>query len=251
MRTAPPAACAAARAANGDCRAAGAARSVTLRGIVEPQASSLMLPPLRPFSANRPCGRFWMKTMMNTSTAIFASTAPDHASSSLLSEAEPERRVHRAGELADAAEHDDHERVDDVALAEVGADVADLRQRAAGESGDARAERRRRACRRAPVGTPTHAGHRAVLRDAADEQAEPRARRSASADRRAARAPAKRDDRRSGCTAARGCVITSTPPDIHAGFSTCTFCAPKIVRTAWIRIRLMPQVASSVSSGRP
>ena len=46
-------------------------------------------------------------------------------------------------------------------------------------------------------------------------------------------------------------VMISTPPDIHAGFSTCTFCAPKIVRTAWIRMRLRPHVASSVSSGRP
>ena len=46
-------------------------------------------------------------------------------------------------------------------------------------------------------------------------------------------------------------VKSSMPPDIHAGFSTCTFCAPKIVRTAWIRMRLMPHVASSVSSGRP
>ena len=46
-------------------------------------------------------------------------------------------------------------------------------------------------------------------------------------------------------------VMISMPPDIHDGFSTCTFCAPKIVRTAWIRMRLMPQVASSVSSGRP
>ena len=45
--------------------------------------------------------------------------------------------------------------------------------------------------------------------------------------------------------------MTSTPPDIHDGFSTCTFCAPNIVRTACISIRLMPQVASSVSSGRP
>jgi hypothetical protein len=44
---------------------------------------------------------------------------------------------------------------------------------------------------------------------------------------------------------------TCTPPDSHDGFSTATFCAPKIVRTACIRIRLMPQVASSVSSGRP
>ena len=54
-----------------------------------------------------------------------------------------ERRVDGAGELADAAQHDDHERVDDVALAEVGADVADLRQRAAGEPGDAGAEAER------------------------------------------------------------------------------------------------------------
>ena len=44
---------------------------------------------------------------------------------------------------------------------------------------------------------------------------------------------------------------TCTPPDMKAGFSTCTFCAPNSVRTAWIRIRLMPQVASKVSSGRP
>ena len=41
------------------------------------------------------------------------------------------------------------------------------------------------------------------------------------------------------------------PPDIQTGFSTCTFCAPNSVRIAWIRMRLMPQVASSVSSGRP
>ena len=46
-------------------------------------------------------------------------------------------------------------------------------------------------------------------------------------------------------------AMTWIPPDMKAGFSTCTFCAPKIVRTAWISTRLMPQVASSVSSGRP
>src|SRR4029453_10608032 len=39
---------------------------------------------MRPRRAKSPCGRFWMKTMMNTRTAIFASTAPDHASTSLL-----------------------------------------------------------------------------------------------------------------------------------------------------------------------
>ena len=35
------------------------------------------------------------------------------------------------------------------------------------------------------------------------------------------------------------------------GLATATFCAPKISRTVWMRIRLIPQVASSVSSGRP
>src|SRR6185437_4889499 len=37
----------------------------------------------RPLNANNPWGRFWMNTMMNTSTAILASTAPDHASRNL------------------------------------------------------------------------------------------------------------------------------------------------------------------------
>src|SRR5512138_1097442 len=45
----------------------------------------------------------------------------------LVDDAEPERRVNGAGQLTDAAQHDDHERVDDVALAEIGSDVADLR----------------------------------------------------------------------------------------------------------------------------
>ena len=44
---------------------------------------------------------------------------------------------------------------------------------------------------------------------------------------------------------------TCTPPLIHDGFSTPTFCAPNSVRTNCINIRLMPQVASKVSSGRP
>ena len=44
---------------------------------------------------------------------------------------------------------------------------------------------------------------------------------------------------------------TVMPPDIQSGFDTSTFCAPKIDRTACCRIRLTPQVASSVSSGRP
>ncbi|MNT68308.1 hypothetical protein D3C72_2065310 [compost metagenome] len=45
--------------------------------------------------------------------------------------------------------------------------------------------------------------------------------------------------------------IHSMPPLIHAGLATSTFCAPNSVRTACISSRLMPKVASSVSSGRP
>ncbi|MCY1362502.1 hypothetical protein D9M69_492220 [compost metagenome] len=39
--------------------------------------------------AKIPCGRFWMKTMMNTSTAILASTAPAQPSMNLLSRPRP------------------------------------------------------------------------------------------------------------------------------------------------------------------
>ena len=50
-------------------------------------------------------------------------------------------------------------------------------------------------------------------------------------------------------------VIVSPPswkaPDMKCGAPTSRLAAPKVVRTACCRIRLMPQVASSVSSGRP
>ena len=46
-------------------------------------------------------------------------------------------------------------------------------------------------------------------------------------------------------------LITATPPDNQAGFSTGTFCAPNRLRIVCISTRLMPQVANSVSSGRP
>src|SRR3972149_3313661 len=45
-------------------------------GAVKPAHASTALP----FSANRPCGRRWMKKMMKTSTTILAITAPDTAS---------------------------------------------------------------------------------------------------------------------------------------------------------------------------
>src|SRR5438105_4887551 len=53
--------------------------------------------------------------------------------------AKAHRCIHGAGELAHTAQHDHHERIDDIALPEVGADIADLRQRATREPGDARA----------------------------------------------------------------------------------------------------------------
>ncbi len=43
----------------------------------------------------------------------------------------------------------------------------------------------------------------------------------------------------------------STTPDMKLGVPTSRLLGPKVVRTACCRIRLMPQVASSVSSGRP
>ena len=45
--------------------------------------------------------------------------------------------------------------------------------------------------------------------------------------------------------------MSCRPPLIHTGFSTPTFCAPNTLRTSCCSTRLMPQVASSVSSGRP
>ena len=41
------------------------------------------------------------------------------------------------------------------------------------------------------------------------------------------------------------------PPFNQAGLTTCTLGAPKMLRAACCKIRPMPQVASSVSSGRP
>ncbi len=45
----------------------------------------------------------------------------------LVGDAKREGADQRAPEIADAAEHHHHEGVDDVALAEIGADVVDLR----------------------------------------------------------------------------------------------------------------------------
>src|SRR5712664_2862950 len=52
----------------------------------------------------------------------------------LVGEAQPQGRVNGAGELPHAAQHHHHEGIDDVSLAEVWPDVADLGKGAAGEA---------------------------------------------------------------------------------------------------------------------
>src|SRR5471032_3242210 len=76
---------------------------------------------------------------------------------------------HRSRQLPDAAQHHRHERIDDVALAEVRPDIADLRERATTQSRDACAEGKR--IRIHACGFYTDArGHPAVLGDGAYEQ---------------------------------------------------------------------------------
>src|SRR5712664_4477935 len=56
----------------------------------------------------------------------------------LRQHAQAERGVDGAGKLADATKHHHHERIDDVTLPEIGADIADLRQGASGKAGTPR-----------------------------------------------------------------------------------------------------------------
>jgi hypothetical protein len=64
---------------------------------------------LRPFIAKMPCGRFWMKMMMNTSTGDLGQHRAGPAFEQLVQDAQAQRRVHRAGQLAHAAQHHHHE----------------------------------------------------------------------------------------------------------------------------------------------
>ena len=91
----------------------------------------------------------------------------------LVGDAEREGADQRAPQIPDAAEHHHHEAVDDVALAEIGADIVDLRQRDAGDAGDARAEPEGEGVDAA--GADAHRRrHRPVLRHRAHFQTEPR-----------------------------------------------------------------------------
>ena len=106
--------------------------------------------------------------MMKIRSTIWPWTAPIKRLEQLVGESDQEGAERGAPQVADAAEHDDHEAVDDVALAEVRRDVVDLRQRHARDPRHPRSEpegqhvdaRGRNAHRRrhAPV-----LGHRAHL----------------------------------------------------------------------------------------
>ncbi len=175
-----------------------------------------------------PCGRFWMNNTISTSTAIFASAAPQNGSISLADETQAEAADHRSRQLADAAQHHGHERIDDVALPEIRADVADLRERAAAESRNARAERERIRMTRA-VFTPTQAAMRRFCVTARTNRprrvfvSTPQAIATTTSEN--ARIVKRLYGRIRFC-------ITATPPFIHEGFVTCTFCAPNSGRVA-------------------
>ena len=74
---------------------------------------------------------------------------------------------HGAPEVADAAENDDHERVDDVGLAQVGVDVGQLAERDTGHAGNSRAQPKGQ--RVNPLAANAHRfGHGSILRNSPD-----------------------------------------------------------------------------------
>ena len=91
----------------------------------------------------------------------------------LIGHADADGRADRAHDVADAADHDSHEAIDDVVLAHGRADVADLRKERTGESGETAAKREREHVDALRANADAR-GHLAVLHDRANEQAERR-----------------------------------------------------------------------------
>src|SRR5471032_216668 len=89
----------------------------------------------------------------------------------LVGDTQPEFRHHTTGQLTDTAEHHHQERIDDVALAQVRADVADLAQGDTAQACDARAEPERHHVD-ATGGHAAAGGHVAVLGNGAHVQAQ-------------------------------------------------------------------------------
>jgi hypothetical protein len=115
---------------------AGPATLTPLRSFLPARARKQ---PLRPTLENR---------ISPTSSRILASTAPGRLQQ-LVRHAQGEGGHQRAPEVADAAEDHDEEGVDDVGLAEVRADVGQLRQGHTGDAGDPEPRAKVRASTRA------------------------------------------------------------------------------------------------------
>ena len=115
-----------------------------------------------------------MKRISATSTKIFAEHRAGIRLEQLVDDAHRHAADERAPQIADAAEHHHHERIDDVGLAEIRSDVGQLAQRDAGDAGDAGSEAERHGVD--PLAADAHRlGHRAILRDGPDVETQPRA----------------------------------------------------------------------------
>ena len=159
---------------------------------------------------------------------------------------ERERRDDRPAQLAEAADDDDQEGVDDVVEPERRADRTEQRQPHAGDPRQARAEDEGRAVD-VGVRTPMPAGHLAVLHDRAHA---PPGRRALQVDRdrdhhergdgEDEQARIRHDrSRRPRCRREEARRV-----DLDVG------CAEQVAREL-LQHKLTPQVTSSVSSGRP
>src|SRR3954469_6599821 len=216
------------------------ARPVALR---EGHASSAA----RPRGAKSPCGRRWMKMMMKARTAILASTAPAYGSSSLFTCPRP------AAAITVPASCPTPPRT---------TTMNESTMKPCPSSGPTLP-----ICESAQPDSPAIPPRSAKASrsihgvDTPSPPAMPRFCMTART-----RSPSRVRSRRSQTmqsTATAKAMIASrlygrtspgmafTPPDIQGGFATSTFCAPKIPRTIWMKRRLAPQVARSVSSGRP
>src|SRR3990167_3845627 len=108
------------RANNGGNAGAGMACSYGLK------AAKLGPSIPRPFQSKQTLRAFLNKQNDQREDKDLAEYGTDLRFENLVGDAQAKGRHHAAGELADAAEHHHQERVDDIALAEVRADVADL-----------------------------------------------------------------------------------------------------------------------------
>ena len=75
-----------------------------------------------------PRGRFWMKRMIRTRNRNLAKNRAGKRLQELVRHAEDHGAEHGTPKITDAAKHDNHEGIDDVVLAEVRADIVDLRE---------------------------------------------------------------------------------------------------------------------------